>query len=236
MISKAEFKRRVAENTEYFQRTYKQSLDVAKYHFFDAPAGEQSPLSLMDKVHDIITAVAVGALPLTNKSGADAIMLIDGKFTEVELKFSTIASDKYTVGDRGGICIVTDKCRMAITNTIMAKWIISNEDHLKTKNRPSILVVFDKSTNTFIDASMISGKKTVNLLTQNKKSKARMINWAGFEKHGTPVKLTVPSLGFKGLCRNILIKTRDDLLKEKQNGHYVDQKLHNVIMKLCQFK
>jgi hypothetical protein len=236
MISKAEFRRRVQENTEYFQRNYKRSLDISRYHFFDTAAGDQAPLSLMDKVHDVVTAVAVGALPLTNKSGADAIMLIDGKFQEVELKFSTISSDKYTVGARGGICISTKKCRISIENTILAKWFINNEEHLKTKNRPSILVVFDKCTNEFIDARMISGKKTVNLLTGNKKSKARMINWAGFEKHGSQVKLTVPSLKYNGLCYNILMKTRDSLLEEKKSGEYIEDKMMYVLDKMREFR
>jgi hypothetical protein len=218
MISKAEFRRRVAENTEYFQRNYKKSLDISRYHFFDAVAGEQAPLSLMDKVHDIMTAVAVGALPLTTKSGADAMMLIDGELQEIELKFSTISSENFTVGPRGGIVCVRDNSKMPLSSVIMAKWTINTEDHLKSKNRPSILVAFDKSRNEFIDARMLSGKKTVELLSQEKKSKARFINWAGFERHGSKVKLVAPSLSYSGLCTIILHKALDKLTQRKNNN------------------
>jgi hypothetical protein len=235
MISKAEFRRRVAENTEYFQRNYKKSLDISRYHFFDVAAGEQAPLSLMDKVHDIMTAVAVGALPLTGKTGADAVMMLDGELQEIELKFSTISSENFTVGPRGGICCVRDNSKMPLSSVIMAKWSINTEDNLKTKNRPSILVAFDKSRNEFIDACMLSGKKTVELLTQEKKSKARFINWAGFERHGSKVKLVVPSLSYKGLCINILNEAKFKLIEQKKSGLPVDRALHNVIMKMCEY-
>lgn len=242
MISKAEFRRRVAENTEYFQRNYKKSLDISRYHFFDAAAGEQAPLSLMDKVHDIMTAVAVGALPLTGKTGADAVMMIDGELQEIELKFSTISSENFTVGPRGGICCVRDNSKMPLATVIMAKWNINNEAHLKTKNRPSILVAFDKSTNEFIDACMLTGEKTVKLLTQGKESKSRYINWAGFEQHGSKVKLVVPSLSYNGLCMRILSEALHTLNQRKNNNqlwttrgnmdYHVDYEIRKILEKI----
>jgi hypothetical protein len=172
---------------------------------------------------------------LTGKTGADAVMMLDGELQEIELKFSTISSENFTVGPRGGICCVRDNSKMPLSSVIMAKWSINTEDNLKTKNRPSILVAFDKSRNEFIDACMLSGKKTVELLTQEKKSKARFINWAGFERHGSKVKLVVPSLSYKGLCINILNEAKFKLIEQKKSGLPVDRALHNVIMKMCEY-
>lgn len=230
MISKAEFRRRVAENTEYFQRNYKKSLDISRYHFFDVAAGEQAPLSLMDKVHDIMTAVAVGALPLTGKTGADAVMMIDGELQEIELKFCTINSDRYEVGDQGGIYIAGENSRTALAASIQARWNINSAEHLRTKNRPTVLVVFDKHTNQFVDARMIGGRRTVELLTRGKTAKGRLLNWKNFDEYGNPVKLIVDCMTYRGLKYSIygmgLLKLAE---LKNQHGWNIDWR-RDVIM------
>lgn len=241
MISKAEFKRRVAENTEYFQRNYKKSLDISRYHFFDVAAGEQAPLSLMDKMYDIMTSVAVGALPLTNKSGADSMMMIDGEITPVEMKFCTIASEKFRVGPLGGIYMPTGDNVMSIKNCITAKWNINSEAHLHTKKRTTVLVVYDKTTNEFVDARMLNGEETLRLLhgtsQTGKKARTRLLNWKSFDDNGIPVKLVVPCMTYNGLLELVyrngikhLYELRDhhrwNITNELQ---IIDQKLAELV-------
>jgi len=240
MISKAEFRRRVQENTEYFQRNYKKSLDISRYHFFDVAAGEQAPLSLMDKVHDIMTSVAVGALPLTNKSGADAMMLIDGEITPVEMKFCTIDSNNYTVGPQGGIYVTSGNSRIALSMSITARWRIGSDDHLKTKKRHTILVVFDRATNEFVDARQLTGAQTLRLLMgvseAGKQGKARSLSWKSFDENGAPMKLVVPCMTYVGLQKLIFENEIRQLhyLKEKNGWGSIQSELQVIDQKLAE--
>jgi hypothetical protein len=202
MISKAEFQRRVAENTEHFSANYETSVDAAAYHLYDAQRGETRPMMLLDKVYDIFAAVSIGALAVTARDGADAMMRFSGNIMPIELKFVKIESSSYLVGPRGGIYKGGRNTRTPLMQTMQAQYTINNESHLQTKNRYTVMVVYDQTTGMFVEARGIVGRTALEKLSRQRTSR-RMFYWDTFLEHGLRIPLVVPSLGYDGLVRLI---------------------------------
>jgi hypothetical protein len=204
-ISAAEFDRRVQENTDLFRKFYKTSADPARFHFYDARAGELSPMRLLDKVHDIFGAVAIGALPLIKGTGADA-MLKHGRRAaqEIELKFCKIDSSRYTVGSKDGIYLADRKARVALSASIKGQWTINSEQHLQTKNRYTVLVVYDVCTDTFVEARGLDGDIVVECLSRSKKRNGnKVITWNTFMNRGKKIDLVTKCMGYDNLQKLI---------------------------------
>jgi len=202
MISKTEFQRRVKENSRHFAETYATSVDAAAYHLYDAQRGEVRPMMLLDKVYDIFAAVSIGALAVTARDGADAMMMFSGNLMPIELKFCKIESSSYLIGPRGGIYKGGRASRTPLNQTMQAQYIINNELHLQTKNRYTIMVVYDQTTGMFVEARGILGKVALEKLSHQSCSR-RMFYWDTFLEHGLRIPLVVPSLGYDGLVRLI---------------------------------
>jgi hypothetical protein len=204
-ISVAEYERRVQENSAVFRKFYKTSADPARFHFYDARAGELSPMRLLDKVHDIFGAVAIGALPLIKGTGADAMFKRAGKpVQEIELKFCKIDSSRYTVGAKGGIYLTDRKARVALSASIKGQWTINSEKHLQTKNRYTVLVVYDICTDTFVEARGLDGDIVVECLSRSKKRTGnKIISWNTFMDRGKKIDLVTKYMGYDNLQKLI---------------------------------
>jgi hypothetical protein len=202
MISKAEFRRRVVENTAHFSASYTTSVDAAAYHLYDALRGETRPMMLLDKVYDIFAAVSIGALAVTARDGADAMMQMSGSIIPIELKFVKIESSSYLVGPRGGIYKGGRASRTPLNQSMQAQYTINNEAHLSTKNRYTVMVVYDQTTGMFVEARGILGSTALEKLSSQRTSR-RMFYWDTFLEHGRRIPLVVPSLGYDGLVKLI---------------------------------
>lgn len=202
MISKTEFQRRVKENSRYFAETYATSVDAAAYHLYDAQRGEVRPMMLLDKVYDIFAAVSIGALAVTARDGADAMMQMSGNIIPIELKFVKIESSSFQVGPRGGIYKGGRNSRATLQGCMQAQYTINNDAHLQTKNRYTVMVVYDQTTGMFVEARGITGSTALEKLS-NQRTSHRMFYWDTFLEHGRRIPLVVPSLGYDGLVRLI---------------------------------
>lgn len=202
MISKAEFRRRVADNSAHFSKTYKTSVDAAKYHLYDAARGETPPMMLLDKVYDIFAAVSIGALAVSNRDGADAMWQFGNVIIPIELKFCKIDSSRYLVGRQGGIYMAGRKCRASLNSTMQAQYTINSENHLQTKNRYTIMVVYDQATGMFVEARGILGDVVMQKL-KNQRGSRRVFYWDTFMKEGIRHPMVVNEMGYQGLIERI---------------------------------
>ncbi len=196
--TKAEIKRRIAENTKEIKRQVRRNqFDLKKFHGVDAEAGEISMFTLAAKAFDILAAVHVGALPyLKERHGADGVMIKRNMVVDVEFKTCarTISEKNAFITERGTVYTTSPKHESAsvikhsqcalIESYFNAAFDVKDKKILQTKRRDTYLLTFDEVNNRVIDCYIMDGDNVVAFLETSNN-----IKMGSFIKYGKPVEL-----------------------------------------------
>lgn len=203
-MTEEEYLRKQNENTiELLRQEADGSMDITKFHGFDFEKGILKPIKLLKKAHDIFAAVRLGFLPYLNEhDGADAVMLEDNKFEDVELKtcYSHISPELAFVTKLGTIYFTKDvhlwgewvdrnKTNLAKSHFSAAFDIKKN---LHTKDRKTFLICIDGNTGEYICVYSMKGESVVEFLKTSND-----IKLGSFMTHGEEVKnFILPVIGW----------------------------------------
>lgn len=213
------FKAAIVHNRETLKRQLaERRLCDQDYYFLDGQTYELVQLGSHDmdgvrKPDDYIAGAVVGALPFLTLNGDDALYFDSRDLPElVELKLSMKDWRQYWVGPKGGICAGNPGAQCSMRSDINASYeVVKN---LEKKDRPTFLVVVDKSLWKVIDCYRMEGSKIIEFLTTNmntgepKKSKKRDIKLGSFILHGQKVSIGIDTYG---------LEHWEDLIKNAHN-------------------
>ena len=211
-LKRSEFLDRVAHNSRLIQQ-HKKTLDLAKYNLYDYKHGSVPAMSLLSKANDIFPAAALGGLAFFDRNGADAVVMKAGRQVEIEIKYCTLDHRQYQINARSGkIFRSSERGHKAyLDRTIRGGWVINSPQHLETKARYSVLVMFDTASGEFVEALGMSGESVVELIGEKVKHKlakktkssevvSTYLYLPDFLAHGRPVQLTVNKIGLTGFA------------------------------------
>lgn len=168
--------RKQKENTEELRKQEaSESFDITKFHGYDYDRGVLPAVKLLKKVHDIFAAVRFGFLPyLGEHTGADAVMLENGIFIDVELKtcyshisaataFVTLAGTIYFTKD---VSLWTDWVDENATSIAASQFKATFEikRNLQSKNRKTFLICIDGNTGEYICVYSMEGNLVLEFL------------------------------------------------------------------------
>lgn len=208
-LSSSEFLDRVAHNTALIQQ-HRRTLDLAKYNLYDHRHGTIPAMSLLSKANDIFPAAALGGLAFFDRNGADAVVMRGPgrRQVEIEIKFCTLDHRQYQINARSGKIYRESQAghKAYLDRTIRGGWVINSHQHLETKARYSVLVMFDTASGEFVEALGMPGDKVVELIRNkvstrlaNKTKSSDIVSTylylPDFQEHGESVRLTVPKIG-----------------------------------------
>lgn len=229
MIDEIEYIRRATENrNELALQNSTRSFDITKFHGVDYLKGELQAIKLIKKSHDIYAAIMLGFLPyLAEHNGADAVMLDNGKFIDVELKTSyTHISPKLAFRTKQGTVYFTkdvsswdddwvDKNKTCIAKSqFKASFDIKNNLH--TKDRKTFLICIDGDTGEIICVYSMEGKKVLEFLESSND-----IKLGSFMSSGTEVStVEVPVTGWD----NWIDRVKDQLEVKRTSPYSTELK------------
>jgi len=206
-LSSQEFLDRVAHNTALIKK-HRRTLDLAKYNLYDYKHGAVPAMSLLSKANDIFPAAALGGLAFFDRNGADAVVMRGRRQEEIEIKYCTLDHRQYQINARSGKIYRESQAghKAYLDRTIRGGWVINSHQHLETKARYSVLVMFDTASGQFVEALGMTGDKVVELIRNKvsdklaKKTKSSEIvstylYLPEFLEHGESVQLAVPKIG-----------------------------------------
>jgi hypothetical protein len=179
----AEAQHRIALNKKtWLKQKSENKFNPTEYYWYDATPKEISWASLSGKMEDLISAVAVNALPiLTEKHGVDAYIVEDNKLVPVELKSSFVSF--HTIWQSKDGTLYTGKKneknkKSTLKSSHEAKYSVS-EDNLATKNMITIIVLMEdlhgSSFPSIIESRRVEAKDMYDILLekiQNQKEAA----------------------------------------------------------------
>jgi len=122
-LSKEEFQRRLAHNTETFlKQQEKNKFTPSAYYFWDKKPREMSTLQYLRKGSDIFSAAIIGALPSSLMYGEDAYIMRAGKIKKVELKSSYINHKAMWQTGNGTVYVGNTNAMINIENYFRARY------------------------------------------------------------------------------------------------------------------
>jgi hypothetical protein len=144
-----------------------------------SPGNNQLDVNRMSD--DMVAATVVGSIPFAGKHGVDALMLVEGKFKEIEVKLSYRCKSVFSMGVKGGLY----QGGAALKSAIAASYEIVN--NLSKKNIDTYFVVIDQDDCRIVEVSMLSGAVVVEKLN-NCTGKKRSIKLSTFLIHGKMIR------------------------------------------------
>lgn len=189
-----QFKKDRANGKRHFT-SHKYRYACGSYYDAIAEGGNQS---------DFSGAIAIGAVPYKKSHGVDAILLINGKLVDIEVKTTTVSSSKFWQTKKGTLysgCGGTNVT--GLKSSIEACYTIGNSANRRTKYIPTYLVIFESEHGCIVDAIKLGSNKIKQIFRQKKKNKARTTNGKiaiklyKFLELGNKTKTTIAKLGFK---------------------------------------
>lgn len=160
---------------------------------------------LSSKIYDIIACTCIGALPKSDSSGADGILWrsADSIPEEIETKLCGTHRDDIALGMKDTLYCSTNldnhKSKTLLASKLAGSFHAAmSEKTLKTKARPTYLVVLDWSTNQCVGAWMLDPLTTMEQLKKrmSKQNKTLTLKLQVFLNHGTTVETVIPSIGY----------------------------------------
>lgn len=217
MLNQAEFDRRIQENTEVYKRQYKNSaFDVTKYHLAYKEKGNTSIPILLKHIHDIYGAVLTGCLPTLTGKGCDAIKMIDGVSSPVELKTSYVTNDN--LWSNNGILYTNapnkrTKSGRKVESQFRAEYHIYGD--ADSKMIDTTLICMDSLSGELICAYTLPAHEVTDKLSPfNQKACSRTsITLKHFMSHGVKLNTIVEQLGFDNWYKRML-----DMVPEGYNS------------------
>lgn len=203
-LTQEEYNRRVSENTEAFISQFTNNrFEVSSYHLSTNVKGELSVPVLIKNQHDIFAAAILGVLAIPNLTGADAIRMVNGVPTFLELKTSYIHRSNVWKNENGTLYVGNynnKNQRQCAESSLSASYHIVN--NLEGKDIHTVFIALDATTNELIGAYEMSGSKVVEYLTTNKNTgvakitRNRSIKMSTFRKYGSGTATVVPYIGW----------------------------------------
>lgn len=206
-MRKNDYLKRVEYNTSLVEETLKNKKQLNtildKVYTYDSKPGEIHWSLLMPKWADIIPAVFLGHLPVTDENtGADGIKYCKDTdtFVETEYKVSTFRSSKLICGINGGLQIPLSNANTrptGVTSYISAAFQIHSEKNLETKDRETYLCLTDVDNKdfTFIDIFCLQGNNILDSLSKSNKKK-RSVTLGYFKNHGIKANTLFPVMSW----------------------------------------
>lgn len=206
----SEFKRRVDHNTAILQDTVSSGKSIIsrieEFYTLNSKPGELHHLTIAQNYEDIVPSIYLGFLANLSTLGADALQVLPNNHkVQWELKTSTIKSTQIKMGNRRGLYLQKDinnpKSKVALTSYLAAKYNISSEENLATKNRKTAMLIADKdfACFDFIDAWCLEGDTVMDIISNN----SGQIKFSVFRNNGTQMKTVVPLPGYDKWCQVI---------------------------------
>ena len=206
MISRSTFYRRVAQNRKQLKKDRKNGQRHFTAHGYVFADG--TPFDLVTETHcadDFVAAVMINALPYRTSNGVDAVMMINGVLTDVELKSRTIKTHKVWCGPRGGIYAAgtgrTASAKTPLNSAIQASYEIYTDECRQSKYIPTIMVCIDSTTGQCIDAFILTGD-AIKEAFDAKEARGSKVNGNVFIKlstflhKGLSMSTAVPKIGY----------------------------------------
>ena len=172
-LHSTEFQRRVAENTVTLNREIaEKSFTPSNYHFFEKDRNEDKKLFEFENAWDIMGAAVVGDLPSNKPYGADGYRLIPNSnpghpfnqsmYIPMEYKISRRKSNSIWKSPRDALYIGKSNTKdqnSCLRSSFSASFEIVH--NLYSKNRLTILFIFDATTDQFVSGFELPGSNIV---------------------------------------------------------------------------
>lgn len=180
------------------------SIDISNIVFYEGVKGKDLSFDKMaSKMYDVLACCAIGALPSVETTGADGyIWFKDSDVIEpIETKLCAIERKNIFIGPRGGLYWSSDPSnyynKAGIRSYFSGKFD-SGMSHatLKTKERWTSLVCFDRDTNSIIDSWVMKPTVVLNELVQRRNNSSLTLKLNCFMDKGIHMQTTVPSEGY----------------------------------------
>lgn len=186
------FNKRVQENIETLKEDMRldRSIRASDFHFFEKARNEENDLFEFVNSFDIIAATAVGDLPSCNPTGEDGYRLINGEYIEMEYKISRRKKSLIWQTPRGSLKIGKaniDNQWTSLRSCFCASFVIKH--NLASKNRLTILLVYDATFKQFISGFELDGDAIIKYLSNGSST----IMLSKFCNFGKEIELVVPS-------------------------------------------
>jgi hypothetical protein len=198
-----EFQRRVDHNTSILQDTISSGKSIIsrieEFYTLNSKPGELHHLTIAQNYEDIVPSIYLGFLANLSTLGADALQVLANNHKVMwELKTSTVKSTQIKIGSRRGLYLQKDmnnpNSKTTITSYLAARYNISSEDNLASKNRKTAMLIADKdfACFDFIDAWCLEGDAVMDIISNN----SGQIKFSVFRNYGTQLKTVVPLPGY----------------------------------------
>lgn len=209
-MNNMEFRRRVDHNTSVLKKALldgKSIISVIQdFYTLTSKPGDLHHMEIALNYMDIAPSVYLGFLPSLNASGADAVQILpNNQKVYWELKTSTINGMLVKLGSKGGLYLQKDennpKSRISVLSYLRAKYNISSDENLASKNRKTAMLIADKDFPQFdfIDAWCMKGNDVVDIISGN----SGQIKFSVFKNKGEQMKPVVDLPGYDKWCQVI---------------------------------
>lgn len=192
MLSTDEFNNRVIENirTLNFEIETK-SFCPSNYHFFEKDRETEKRLFEFENAWDILAATIIGELPSCSRFAQDGYRLVADQYIPMEYKITRKYRNLIWQTPNGSLQTGSaniQNFKTGLRSTLSAHFEIKY--NLASKNRPTILFLFDETLQQFVTGFELDGSKIINSLNGST-NKRRTIKLSYFRQNGREIKFVL---------------------------------------------
>ena len=173
--------------------------DISDIIFYEGVKGKDLSFDkVASKLYDILACCAIGALPSIESTGADGYAWFGKKLAPIETKLCSIEKKNIFVGPRSGLYWSSDPenfyNKAAVRSRLQGSFDSGMTDAtLKSKERWTSLVCFDRDLNSVFGAWVLSPSATLYELQRRRSNSSLTLKLSCFMNNGRAIKTMINS-------------------------------------------